>query len=308
MNKLLEKIYKEVINDERGSLASYIPELARVNPKLFGASICTCDGQLYSIGDVQVKFTLQSVSKAFIYAMALKIFGREELQKTIGVEPTGEAFNSIIELEQDSHRPFNPMINSGAIATSSLIYDLYKSKSLFEVLKYFESFVGTNLNVNEEVFVSEKKTAHRNRAIANLMRHFNVIGSEIEAYLDLYFQQCSIEVNVQELSLMAGTLANAGTQPTNGIQILEPNIVRDVLSLMFTCGMYDTSGEWAFNVGIPAKSGVSGALIAVVPNRLAIAVYSPLINSHGHSIRGLSLVQKLADELSLNIFANGVQR
>lgn len=299
---LVDQVYEKFKNHKNGSPANYIPELAKVNPDFFAISVASPDGEIYSRGDFEIKFTLQSTSKPIVYGLALQERGEDFVHSRIGVEPTGEAFNSIIELEEKSHRPFNPMINSGAIATTSLIQGLDFSDKLNKIVAQFERLVGHKLLIDENIYESEKKTAHRNRAIAHLMKHFNVIDSDIEETLDLYFKQCSILVDCQDLSVIAGTYANGGVQPMTGTKVIDADFVTKTLSLMFSCGMYDTAGEWAFKVGLPAKSGVSGALFAAVPGRLGIAVYSPRIDSHGHSIRGQLVVKELADLLKSNIF------
>lgn len=288
------------IND--GSLADYIPELAKINPNLFAISITDLNGQVFSAGDIHQDFTLQSTSKPFVYGLALNLHGPEYVHSRVGIEPSGEAFNSIIELEKKTHLPFNPMINSGAIAIANQIQSDQENHRVDKVLNLFSNLTNRTVKINYQVYESEKKTAHRNRAIAHLLRHFNVIYDDIEETLDLYFKQCSMMVNVENLSMMAATLANQGINPITQKEIYSSTHNQKILSLMFTCGMYDTAGEWAYTVGLPAKSGVSGAIIAVVPGKYGIAVYSPLINEHGHSIRGLNVIRDLSQQLKLSLF------
>lgn len=302
LQALVNQTYQKCLSLKDGEPASYIPELAKVNPDLFAISVTDLEGNTYSVGDVHSQFTLQSTSKPVVYGLALKQRGEQFVHSRVGVEPTGEVFNSIIELEEKSHRPFNPMINSGAIATTSLIEGNHFDAKLEAILNWFGLFVDRKILIDENVYVSEKKTAHRNRAIAHLMKHFNVIDADIEETLDLYFKQCSILFNCEDLSVLAATYANKGKSPRTGKQILENSNVMKTLSLMFTCGMYDTAGEWAFRVGLPAKSGVSGALFAVVPGRFGISVYSPRIDGHGHSYRGQQVMIDFAKALNANIF------
>ncbi len=302
MNVFLEELIQKYSSDKKGSQASYIPELAKVNPDYFAIALVTVDGDVYSAGDVGQNFTLQSASKPFVYGMALEEHGREFIRSRVGVEPSGEAFNSIVELEKNTHRPYNPMINSGAIAISSYIQDKDKIKRLERVLNLFGDYVNHPVSVDEAVFQSEKKTAHRNRSIAHLLRHFDVIGDDIEESLDLYFKQCSILINTVDLATMAATLANNGVQPKSQKQVIKEEYVSDMLSLMFTCGMYDTAGEWAYTVGLPAKSGVSGCILAVVPGKMGIAAYSPLIDQHGHSVRSVNAIKDLVKKYNLSIF------
>lgn len=307
IEKTLTELYQKYLPSTEGHTASYIPELDKADPKKFSIAAVTVDGKSFSVGDKEHLFTLQSVSKPFVYGLALETHGRELVLSKVGVEPTGDAFNSIIELERQSHRPYNPMINSGAIAISSLIKGPNLNNRLQQILNLFKSYSGHAHPIDENVFNSEKKTAHRNRAIANLLLHFDIIDHEIEETLDLYFKQCSILTDTVDLATMAATLANGGIQPIHLNRVLSADHARDILSLMFTCGMYDTAGEWAYTVGLPAKSGVSGGLIAVVPGVMGIAVYSPLINDHGHSVRALNVFRDLAKIHNLSVFSSGVR-
>lgn len=301
----LERAFNLARNINEGHLADYIPELAKVNPSIFSASVITTNGECFSVGDQTQLFSLQSTSKPIVYSLALKQHGAEYVHSKVGVEPTGEAFNSIIELEKHSHRPFNPMINSGAIATTSLIRGENGVSKLQAIVNYISELAGRTLTIDSAIFKSERETAHRNRAIAHLMKHFNVMTSEIDETLDNYFNQCSILVTTQELATIAATMATQGRQPMTNKQLITPDHVAKTLSLMFTCGMYDTAGEWAFKVGLPAKSGVSGAIFVVVPGKFGLAVYSPKVDDHGHSVRGRLLVERLVQELDLNIFNLG---
>lgn len=287
---------------KEGAAASYIPELSKVDPNLFAIAVVTCEGETFLAGDTNHQFTLQSTSKPFVYGMALEEYGREFIKSKVGVEPSGEAFNSIVELEKHTHRPYNPMINSGAIAISSFIKDNALNTRLERILNLFSQYVGHEVSVDENVFLSEKKTAHRNRSIAHLLRYFEIIGDDIEESLDLYFKQCSILVNTKDMATMAATLANGGIQPKSKKIVIKKDYVKDILSLMFSCGMYDSAGEWAYTVGLPAKSGVSGGLFTVVPGKMGIATFSPLIDQHGHSYRGVNVVKELANKYDLTIF------
>jgi len=302
MEDFIKELYQKYKNHNSGHLADYIPELATVDPRLFAISVTDISGRTFSYGDIQFDFTLQSTSKPFMYGLALNQHGADYVHSRVGIEPSGEAFNSIIELEKKTHRPFNPMINSGAIAIANQIQNTSNQHRIDRMLEHYSNLSNRQVKINHQVFESEKKTAHRNRAIAYLLRHFNVIGDDIEDTLDLYFKQCSIMMNIKNLSLLAATLANTGKNPISKNQIYTSDINQKILSLMFTCGMYDTAGEWAYTVGLPAKSGVSGAIFAVVPGQLGIAVYSPLINHHGHSERGLKVIQEFAQKYHLSLF------
>lgn len=298
----LLQLFEEFESVQSGSLATYIPELAKQDPAHFSIAVTTVDGKRYAVGASDHLLSLQSISKPFVYGLALEDIGREKMREYVGVEPTGEAFNSIIELEEISHRPYNPMVNSGAIAVSGLIRGDTAADKFTRILAMFSKFAGHPVHMDGSVFMSERKTADRNRAIAYLLKHFGKIERDIEETLDLYFQQCSILMNTQDLSLMAATLAHHGKNPVTGLQAIEAQYIKDLLSLMFTCGMYDSSGEWAYTVGIPAKSGVSGGIIGVVPGVMGIAVTSPLLDPYGHSVRGSLVFRALSERWRLNLF------
>jgi len=284
-----------------GTLANYIPELAKVNPDLFSICIITVDGQVYEVGDYNHLFTLQSISKVFVYGMALEEHGRDYLLTKVGVEPTGDAFNAII-LDERSKRPYNPMVNAGAIATTSLIKGSGPTERLNRMLDMFRRYIGHEIFVDISVFMSERTTGHRNRAMAYLMLNFGMIDEKIDEALDLYFQQCSLMVNCHDLALMAATLANKGINPITGEQAVETRYIKDILSVMYTCGMYNFAGQWVYKVGLPAKSGVSGGIIVVVPNQGGIGVFSPLLDANGNSVRGIKVCEELSQQFGLHLF------
>lgn len=302
LQAFLDELYHRYQKLDEGSVASYIPELKKADPSWFGISVVTTDGQTFSAGDAQQRFTIQSISKVFAYGLALESHGREALLEKVGVEPTGDPFNSLIRLDEDSKRPFNPMINAGAIATSSFIKGTDPTTKLNNLLSMFERYFGHDVFIDVPTFMSERATGHRNRAMAHLMLHFDMMNHDIDAALDLYFQQCSVVVTCQDLAMMAATLANQGKQPLTGKQAVGPDYVRDILSVMYTCGMYNRAGEWAYRVGIPAKSGVSGGILAVVPGKAGIATFSPPIDKNGNSVRGLRVFEELSREYGLHLF------
>lgn len=298
----LHEIYERYRDLEEGRIADYIPELAKASPSWFGISVVTCQGEHYSVGDWDRSFTIQSVSKPFVYAMALEDYGRDTVMEKVGVEPTGDRFNSIIELDQQSNRPLNPMINAGAMATSSLIRGESPSHRFNRLLKVFSRYTGRDMAADMSVFLSEKTTGHRNRAIAHLMLNFGLLAPPVEETLDLYFQQCSLLVTAQDLATMAATLANHGVNPVTGQEALQAGYIRDVLSVMFTCGMYDFAGEFAYKVGLPAKSGVGGGMIAVCPGKAGIGVFSPPLDERGTPVRGIKVCEELSQRFGLHIF------
>ena len=302
LQAFLEKLHHIYKSTDEGKVASYIPELSKANPDWFGISVVTTDGQIFNVGDTAQKFTIQSISKIFSYGLALEDHGREVLLKKVGVEPTGDPFNSIIRLDEGSHRPYNPMINAGAIATTSLLKGNDSTDKLNRMLKMFERYTGKDVFIDMATFMSERATGHRNRAMAHLMLNFGMIDQNIDAALDLYFQQCSVMVTNSDLATMAATLANQGKNPITQVQALHEDYARDILSIMYTCGMYNRAGEWAYRVGIPAKSGVSGGILAIIPGKAGIATFSPPIDSNGNSVRGLKVFEALSQEYNLHMF------
>lgn len=297
----LTELYQTYQSDDEGAVADYIPELAIAKPEWFGISVVTLDGTVYEVGDYQQSFTIQSISKAFIYGLALEDHGREYVLTKVGTEPTGEAFNAIV-LDEATNRPYNPMVNAGAIATTDLIKGSNATERLKRILDLFYRYTGRALHIDMPVALSEKTTGSRNRAIAWLMHNFGMVSDNIEETLDLYFQQCSILVNCHDLALMGATLANGGINPVTGERAIDNHYVQDVLSVMLSCGMYDYSGEWIYRVGIPAKSGVGGGIVAVVPGKLGIGVFSPRLDAKGNSARGLKVCADLSKKFGLHLF------
>ncbi len=298
----LEEIHERYKGLRDGTVADYIPELAKADPDWFGICCVTADGQIVEVGDSARPFTIQSVSKPFVYGMALEDRGRQAVLEKVGVEPTGDAFNSIIRLDETSKRPYNPMVNAGAIATTSLLAGSGPTGRLNLMLERFGRYVGREVSADMSVFISERTTGHRNRAIAHLMLNFQMIDPCVEEILDLYFQQCSIMVTARDMAAMAATLANGGLNPLTGIRAIPQEYTRDILSVMFTCGLYDATGEWVYRVGLPAKSGVGGGLIAVSPGRLGIGVFSPLLDDRGSSVRAIRVCQDLSARFGLHLF------
>jgi glutaminase len=301
IQSFIESLHQQYRDLNTGTVASYIPELAKADPNEFAISVVTVDGEVFQVGDVDRQFTIQSISKVFVYGMALEDWGRDRLLEMVGVEPTGDPFNSLIRLDEASHRPDNPMINAGAIATTSLIKGDNPTDRLNRLLDMFRRYVGQDVYVDISTFLSERATGHRNRAMAHLMLNFGMIGENLEESLDLYFQQCALLVTCQDLATMAAALANKGQHPITNEQVVQPEYVRDILSVMYTCGMYNFAGEWAYRVGIPAKSGVSGGILATVPNQAGIAVFSPRLDHNGNSVRGLKVFEALSREYGFHL-------
>lgn len=282
-----------------GAVADYIPELKNADPSHFGVSVATIDGHVYEIGDSRAPFTIQSVSKAFVFALALDMLGPDRVEAAIGVEPSGEAFNSI-RLTADN-RPFNPMVNAGAIACSGLIYQVEGAAAFERIRKMLGRFAGRELDVDESVYVSERETGNRNRAIAWLLHNYSIVDRDVDAVLDTYFRQCAVLVTARDLAIMAATLANRGVNPITGDKVITPHVVALVLSVMTSSGMYDYAGEWIYRVGIPAKSGVGGGIVAALPSQFGLGTFSPLLDSHGNSVRGLKVCEALSSRFDLHM-------
>src|SRR5262245_35826481 len=287
------------LND--GEVATYIPELGKADPDDFGICIVTADGQAFEAGDCDRPFTIQSISKPFTFGMAIEEYGHEKVARHVGVEPSGDAFNSI-ELQAGTNRPHNPMINAGAITVTALLHALHGDATFDHLLGRFGTAAGRHLTTDEAVFESERRTGHRNRAIAHLLLNFGLVHEQAERALDVYFKQCAILVTCRDLAMMAATVANMGRNPVTGLPVFDIGAVRSMLSIMFTCGMYDYSGEWAYRIGLPAKSGVAGGVMAVVNRPLGIATYYPRLDERGNSCRGIEACVELANRLGLHAF------
>ncbi len=301
ITRYLEKLHARVAPVTDGAVATYIPRLADADPDLFGIVIATTDGQIYCAGDSAHAFTIQSVSKPFMYGLALETHGRDEVLRHVGVEPTGSAFNAVV-FDEDNNRPFNPMVNAGAIGVSAMVAGRTYAQRRRAMTECFARYAGRPVKIDEEVFRSERETGERNRAIAALMTRAAMIGGDTEAILDLYFSQCSVLVTCRDLALMAATLANGGVQPVTGQRALDGDYVHDVLSVMNSCGMYNYAGQWSYEVGIPAKSGVSGSIIAIVPGQMGIAAYSPRLDPLGNSVRAIAACKAIAEDFGLHAF------
>jgi glutaminase len=298
---LLSDLYEKHRLNTEGHVATYIPELSKVNPEGFGLCVVTANGQVFEAGDCDRPFTIQSISKPFTYGLAMDQFGAEKVLQHVGVEPSGDAFNSI-ELHGLTNRPFNPMINTGAITVTAMLHARHGDQTFDHVLDCFSTIAGRQLTMDEDVYESERRTGHRNRAIAHLLLNFGVVHDEAEAALDVYFKQCAIQVTARDLAMMGATLANMGCHPITGRSAFSINYVKDILSIMFTCGMYDYSGQWAYRVGVPAKSGVAGGVMAVVNRQLGVGTYSPRLDRFGNSVRGTEVCIDLASRLGLHVF------
>lgn len=305
----MDKLLNAVIENNRkwtreGSVAKYIPELAKSNGDALAICVSTLDGEEYFAGDTDTKFTIQSISKIITLILAIMDRGKEYVFSRVGMEPTADAFNSIVNLEtKNPQRPLNPMINSGAIAVVSMIKGDTSDKIFKRVLDFTKVITGNEgLEINEKVYLSEKATGNRNRALAYFMKSTGVIEGDVEQVLDVYFKQCSIEVSCKDIARIGAMLASGGTLPWSGQRVISPETARIIKTIMVTCGMYDASGEFAVDIGIPAKSGVGGGILAAVPDRMGIGVAGPALDKKGNSVAGIKVLQELSKELDLSIF------
>ncbi len=301
VDAILRDVHAQALGREEGEVADYIPELAKADPAPFGIAVATSRGRLHEIGDTRIPFTIQSVSKALTYCMALELVGRAEVLRRVGVEPSGDPFNAI-EFDPLTRRPYNPMVNAGAIAIAGILRDVHGDGAFGAVLTRFSEAAGRPLAMNEAVYSFEAATGHRNRAIGHLLFGAGALAEPMDSALDLYFRQCSIEVTAADLAVMGATIAHLGDNPITGRQVFDVAAVRDTQAVMFTCGMYDYSGNWAFDVGVPAKSGVGGGILGVVNRQLGIGTYSPRLDRKGNSVRGVEAFRLLSAEMGLHSF------
>lgn len=302
---IIKEIYEKTLANKGGKVADYIPQLLRVNPEFYAVSICTIDGQRLSLGDADKYFCLQSTCKPVNYCIAQQENGAEKVHQHIGKEPSGHGFNVIALNRQNL--PHNPLINAGAIMACSLIRpDLDLADRFDHVMRTWNDLCGgiKEPRFNNSVYLSEKETADRNFALAHFMREKKAFPPNVNLHevLDFYFQSCSIEMTAESVAVVASTLANAGVCPITQRRIFEPDIVKNALSLMSSCGLYDFSGEFAFSVGLPAKSGVSGAILVVIPNVMGICVWSPRIDQIGNSVRGVEFCKELVARFNFHNF------
>ncbi len=301
MRKILDKNREKI---QYGNLPTYIPELNKAKKDALGIYISMLDGTEVGAGDYEYKFTIQSISKVITLLIALEDRGPEYVFGKVGMEPTGDAFNSMMKLEiVRPSKPFNPMINAGAIAVTSMIKGNTQAERIKRIMDFFKLVTqNPDLRINESVYMSEKQTGDRNRAMAYFMKDVGIIETDVEESLDLYFKQCSIEVTCKDIARIGLFLSNDGKLQSTGEQLISPTYSRMAKAFMVTCGMYNASGEFAINVGIPAKSGVGGGIMAVAPGKMGIGVLGPSLDEKGNSIAGREVLKDFSDEFNLSIF------
>ena len=302
-----QSILQEIQNEikpffKEGNLANYIPALANVNPNDFAMSIITLEGDEYHIGCSEKKFSIQSISKLFTFTLALKNYSKE-LYKRVGHEPSGDPFNSLVQLEYENGIPRNPFINAGAIVTTDSLISIYKNHTFEKILKFIQNISNDcSINYDKEIFTSELHHGFRNMALINLMKSFNNIDNDTNKVMQTYFKQCSIMMNTKELAKSVLFLANHGTNPLTNEKVINESKAKRINSLMLTCGHYDASGDFAYKVGLPGKSGVGGGIVAIVPKKMAICVYSPKLNLQGNSLVGTKALELFTTKTGLSIF------
>lgn len=286
-----------------GKNADYIPALAKVDPKLFGIAVVTVDGRTFTAGDVSHEFSIQSISKVFTAAIVINEMGPDALREKIGVEPTGLPFNSVLAIEVEPNRPGNPMVNAGAIASTSLVPASDAEQRWEKIRGNLSRFAGRDLKLIQEVYESEAATNQRNQGIALLLNAYDRMYGDPKEATDVYTKQCSVGVTAKDLAVMGATLANGGENPLTHERLMKAGDAPKLLAVMTMAGFYDESGHWAYEVGLPAKTGVGGGIVAVVPGRMAIAAFSPPVNKAGNSVRAQKAIADIARELNANVFA-----
>ncbi len=303
---LLGQIHSDLRAVRDGSLPDYIPALTTVDPDRFAIAVVLADGRTFSVGDAQQPFVLMSAAKPFTATLVMKQHGRAVIEEKIGVEPTGAPFNSVAAIESHPQRSVNPLVNAGALATVSLLAGDTAQARWNRLLSWYRELADAELQLNTAVYESVRETGFRNRAMAALLFDYERLYGEPEAVRDLYNRQSSVNVTTEQLAMMGSVLANGGVHPTTGRILLEPDQVSGILALMTMAGMYDHSGKWAWQVGLPAKSGVAGGVVAVAPGRMAIAAFSPRLDEYGNSVRGQLAIRMLSAGLGLSLFEPSV--
>jgi glutaminase len=298
----LDEAYVKFKGQNPGKNADYIPALAEVNSKFFGLALVTTDGQIYTKGDVDQAFSIQSISKVFTLSLAMEQKGPQNILDKIGVNATGLAFNSVTAIELNKDRSINPLVNAGAMAAVSLLDGKDKKAKWSSLSSWYNQFANRNLGVLENVYKSESESNGHNRAIAELLVSYERFYGDVSVNLDVYTRQCSVGVTAKDLAIMASVLANNGTHPISKQRLMSSKNIKHTLAVMTTAGLYENSGEWAYQVGLPAKSGVGGGIIAVAPGKFSIAVFSPRLDEAGNSVRAQQAIGYIAQKLNVNVF------
>jgi len=305
LQRLVNEAHDQFQDVKEGAPADYIPELAKVPAELFGVAIVTARGEVYTAGDVDYAFSIQSVSKPFTAALVMQQQGSDAIAQKIGVEPTGLKFNAILATQIIPQVSVNPLVNSGAIASVSMVQAKNAKERFDTILDFFNRLSGAKLKVLEDVYKSEAATNQRNRAHAYILAASDRIYSDPMEAVDVYTRQCSIGVTAKQLGVMGATLANGGVNPITNQRVLDAKYVPKVLAIMMMAGFYNESGMWAYTAGLPAKTGVGGGIVAVVPGSMAIVGFSPRVNDAGNSVRATKAIEYITDQLGANLFGSG---
>ncbi|MEQ3725741.1 glutaminase A [Alcanivorax sp.] len=300
INDALKKAYDKYKGLKEGANANYIPALDKVDSNIFGIVLVTVDGKVYTVGDIKSEVSIQSISKVFTMAKVTEEKGIGALPKNVGVDATGQVFNSIYAIEQNQGHEMNPLVNAGAITTTSMVQGKSYNEIWNKILGYYSGFAGRELTVLEDIYKSEAATNQRNQAIAHLMYAYGHIEGDPLQATDIYTRQCSVGVNAKDLGTMAATLANAGTNPVTGKALVKPEDMPEILAVMATAGLYDDAGKWLYKTGLPAKSGVGGGIIAVSPGKFGIAAISPPLDEAGNSVRAQKAIADISAALGGN--------
>ena len=303
VRQIVNEAYEKYKGETRGKNADYIPYLAQVDPKLFGIAVVTTDNRVITVGDVNYSFSIQSIAKVFTLALALEESGPDQVFEKIGSEPTGRAFNSPIAVVDMPTHTGNPLVNAGAIATVSLIAGSTPDEKWNKILDFYSRVAGEKLQLIDEVYKSEAATNTGNKALSYLLAKYDRIYADPFESVDVYTKECSVGVNAVQLARMGATLANNGKNPATGEQVIKPENVPEILSAMAMAGLYDGSGGWAWHVGLPAKSGVGGGIVAIAPGKGAIAVFAPPLDEAGNSVKAQEVIQYISDKLNYDLFS-----
>lgn len=305
IDELLARAFDRAAGHREGTTADYIPILANADPDAFGLCVADVEGGLHELGDTRTPFSIQSISKVFVYALLCEAYGHERVLDVVGVNNTGLAFNSVVAIELNDGHPMNPMVNAGAIATTALLPGDSPGELWAVVQEGMSRFAGRPLELDEEVYRSETATNHRNRAIAQLLESYGRIERDPHDVVDVYTRQCALRVDARDLAVMGATLADGGVNPVTGERVVSADVCRDSLAVLAASGLYERSGEWLFEIGLPGKSGVAGGLVTVAPGKVGIGAYAPRLDSAGNSVRGQIATAYLSRALGLNVFASG---
>lgn len=304
VEELVQEAHRRFADHDAGTVADYIPILGRADPALFGIAVIEASGGVHDAGDALHPFSIQSISKAFVYALAIAEHGHGPVRDIVGVNNTGLPFNSVMALELNGGHPMNPMVNAGAIATSALIPGSTAAEKWERIRDGLSAFAGRALSLDGEVYRSEIETNERNRALGRLLKSYGRLEGDSEEIVDIYTRQCALNVTAHDLAVMGATLADGGVNPVTGIRVVSEEVCRDTLSVLASTGMYERSGEWLFEIGMPAKSGVAGGIVAIAPGKGAAGAFSPPLDSAGNSVRAQLAIGYLSRVLGLNLFAS----